>query len=316
MGEGDEGAGAVPRCGAGAPPPPVDLTRIARNAMGGRCEIALYGGSPSHLRAAGEQALAEISRLESQLGLFVGSSQIAQVNAHAAFEPVLVTPEVFRLLALCRDLWRDTAGAFDITISPLMHCWGFRGGEPRVPSDEELAGARERVGMQHLLLDQEERTVRFARPGMALDLGAIGKGYAIERAADALRDLEIPGALLHAGTSSVYSLGVMPDGRPWPVAVAAPGAPDRPAFTLHLQDQGLSVSGVHGQGFAIAGRYYGHVMDPRTGRPTQGLALAAVTHPSPTIAEALSTALLVAGETFAGTIRQRWPEAVARCQLS
>lgn len=285
---------------------------LACHAMGCRWEMLLRGDDPIRLRAAGEEALAEIERLDAQLSLFRSTSEISGINARAAEEPVPVEPALFALLQVCAEVHRHTGGAFDITVGPLLHCWGFRCGRGAVPEGDALAEAHARVGMQHVQLDARTRTVRFLRPGMALDLGAIGKGYALECAADILRALGIHAALLHAGTSTVYAIG-SPDGEDgWPVAIRHPGRTAGWTAVERLHDRALSVSAPHGRSFRARGRRFGHVIDPRTGRPTEGPRLAAVTHPSATVSDALSTAILVGGDRLIGPIRERWPDAECR----
>src|SRR5262245_6003247 len=202
------------------------MVRLARHAMATRFEIVLHGEDEVALRAAGEEALGEIERLEAQLSLYRPSSEIAQVNARAAKEAVRVTPSLFSLLEHARKLHDETGGAFDITIAPLVRCWGFMGGTGRMPQDEEIAQARTRVGMNLVHLDAKEFTVRFAREGVMLDLGAIGKGYAVERAVEVLREAGVKSALLHGGTSTVYGLGRPPEAESWKIAIESP--PDLP----------------------------------------------------------------------------------------
>lgn len=176
---------------------------LARNAMAARFEIVLHGDHAPTLRAAGEEALDEIARLENQLSLYRPGSEIAQLNARAAREAVQVTPEVLALLQHAQKLSTETGGAFDITIAPLVRCWGFMGATGRMPLPEEIAAAREQVGMEKVLLDAVNRTVRFTREGVMLDLGAIGKGYAVERATGFLREAGVTSALIHGGTSKI-----------------------------------------------------------------------------------------------------------------
>jgi len=291
----------------------VNPVTLARNAMATRFEIVLHGGDPAALRAAGEEALDEIDQLEAQLSLYRPGSEIAQLNAHAAREAVRVTPEVFALLEHARRLHAESGGAFDITLAPLVRCWGFMGTahQGRVPSDEELEQARSVIGMNLVQLDAQHRTVRFAREGVMLDLGAIGKGYALERAAELLRESGITSALLHGGTSTVYTLGSPPDAAYWKVAINQPPrmpsgqAPPHPTLsprggegvaTVPLKNESLSVSAVWGRSFEVDGKQFGHVLDPRTGRPVSGALMAAVVLPSATETDALSTALLVRGK--------------------
>jgi thiamine biosynthesis lipoprotein len=271
---------------------------LAVHAMATRFELVLHGEDPVHLRAAGEEALGEIERLESQLSLFRPESEIAHLNAQAAREPIQVSPEVFGLLEHAQRLHAESGGAFDITIAPLVRCWGFMGSSGRRPSAEELARAREKVGMNLVQLDSEQRTVRFSREGVMLDLGAIGKGYAVERAVELLREAGVTSALLHGGTSTVFGLGQPQEGDQWVVAIEGPKigpeAGSRLAM-LPLKDEALSVSAVWGKSFHADGKEYGHVLDPRTGQPVVDALLAAVVLPSATETDALSTALLTRG---------------------
>jgi thiamine biosynthesis lipoprotein ApbE len=196
--------------------------RLARHAMATRFELALHGADPVALRAAGEEALDEIERLEDQLSLFRPASDIAHANARAAREPVRVSPAVFGLLQHARRLSDETGGAFDITIGPLMQCWGLLGETGRVPGAEEVAAARTKMGMHLVTLDERDLTVGFAREGVMLDLGAIGKGFALQRAAELLRDAGVASALLHGGTSTVCALGAPPGAGAWKVAIECP----------------------------------------------------------------------------------------------
>lgn len=272
---------------------------LARNAMATRFEIVLHGDNPVALRAAGEEALDEIDRLEAQLSLYRPTSEIAHVNARAAFEAVRVSPPVFRLLEHAARLSAETNGAFDITIAPLVRCWGFMGGTGQFPEPDVINDARAKVGMQYVVLDQASSTVRFTREGTMLDLGAIGKGYALERAVELLRDAGVTCALLHGGTSTVHALGRPRDDAPWKIAIERPRPdPSQPAEFLAevpLEDEALSVSAIWGRSFSRDGRLYGHVIDARTGYPTEAAALSAVVLPSATETDALSTALLTMG---------------------
>ncbi|MDH7569281.1 MAG: FAD:protein FMN transferase [Armatimonadota bacterium] len=298
---------------ARAQPPQSDsapLVRVARYAMGCRFEAALHGSAASFLRAAGEAALAEVERLDAQLSLFNPSSEVCSLNAHAGARPVRVSPRLLELLRQCSDFSSRTHGAFDITVEPLLRCWGFRQERSSPPAAEEIRHTLRCVGMLHVVLDEEALTVRFTRPGMALDLGGIGKGYAIDAATEALREAGVESALIHAGTSSVYALGAPPGSDAWQVAVAPDHAlVEGSAPILRLRNQALSVSSARGRTVRVAGRQYGHVLDPRTGYPARGARLTAVVHPSAAAAEALSTALIVGGEELWQKIQAAWPGA-------
>lgn len=267
--------------------------------MATRFELVLHGGNPVSLRAAGEEALNEIERIESLLSLYRSTSEIAHVNARAAREAVRVSPPVFRLLEQAQRLSAETGRVFDITIAPLVRCWGFMGGTGRMPEPGEVEEARGRVGMQHLQLDGREFTVRFACEGLMLDLGAIGKGYAIECAVEILREDGVTSALLHGGTSTVYAIGRPPDAEGWKVVIEKPvenpGAAPELLASVMLEDEAMSVSAVWGRSFQSAGKSYGHVIDPRSGQPAEAAQLSVVVLPSATETDALSTALLTLG---------------------
>ena len=290
--------------------------------MATRFEIALHGENAVALRAAAEEALNEVERLEAQLSLYRPTSEIARVNVRAAREPVRVTPAVFRLLEPAARLSTETGGAFDITIGPLMKCWGFVGAGGAVPDPAALADARACVGMNLVELDAANFTVRFARDGVMLDLGAIGKGYAIDVAANFLREAGVTSALLHGGTSTAYAIGHPPESDAWKVAIERPAqlpgigvpkgtsSPAPPVLAVApLRDEALSVSTVWGKSFDFGGQSFGHVIDPRTGHPISRAFVAVVTLPSATETDALSTALLTRGQEGDHLIHRLRPNA-------
>ena len=276
--------------------PPVT---VACHAMATRFEIVLHGENAAALRAAGEEALRVVEELEAQLSLFRATSEVAHLNARAAREPVRVTPGLFGLLQQAQKLHAESGGAFDVTIAPLVRCWGYMGGDGRLPRAEEVAEARAKVGMGLVQLSPNDFTVRFAREGVMLDLGAIGKGYAVERAAEVLREAGVTSALVHGGTSTVQAVGQPPGEEFWKIAIETPSpSPNTPPTllaTVPLKDEAMSVSAVWGNSFQVGDRTFGHIIDPRTGEPALGTVLAAVVLPSATETDALSTALLILG---------------------
>src|SRR5690242_704301 len=293
---------------------------VARHAMATRFEVLLHGENEVSLRAAAEEALDEIERLDAQLSLYNPASEVSHINARAAHNAVRVEPTLFRLIRRAKELSRETKGAFDITVGPLVRCWGFMRGSGKTPHPAEVAAAREKVGTELLELDERDFTIRFARDDVMIDLGSIGKGFALECAARLLREAGVASAVLHGGTSTVCAIGTPPDAAAWNVAVphpdfagqtissggvpAADGARESGGIlaVVPLKDEALSVSAVWGKAFEADGRVYGHVIDPRKGEPVEGAVLAAVVLPSATESDALSTALLVEGKEGLGQI--------------
>jgi thiamine biosynthesis lipoprotein len=243
---------------------------LATYAMRTRFELVLVGDDETFLRAAGEEALREIAELERLLSRFRADSDIGRINRLAASQPVRVDARTFRLLQQALLLFHATEGAFDITLGT----WR------RTGKAKSVADA--------ILLDEATMTVRLADESVQLDLGGIGKGYALERAAQILHDAGVESAFLHGGTSSVSAFGSNANGKTWKVAIPHP-ADNQILATVTLDDCGLSVS----ESTPAEGR---KTVDPQTGEVVQKNLLAAVVLPSPTDAEVWSTTLLVLGE--------------------
>jgi len=273
---------------------PVIVIEACR-AMATQFEFLLWGEDEGHLRSAAREGLEEVRRIHWQLSLFEPGSDVAEINRTAAIGPVRTDPRLIALIERCRELQRLTDGAFDITIGSLMRRLGFRG------SDEETPNSV--VGMQHVITDAEKNTVSFDCEGMELDLGAIGKGYALDMPADILRECRVGGALLHGGTSSVLAIGTDPQGEPWRVAIRDPLRAESTLEIVQLCDGALGVSAPHGRTVTRGGTVMGHVLDPLSGRSASHLRVAAVACTSAADADALSTALLVRGEAFAEQLR-------------
>ena len=281
---------------------------LSLQAMATRFELVLSGEDGRALRAAGEEALQEIERIEGQLSFYRADSEIATINRLAGRQPVRVSPPTFSLLEECRQYTEATDGAFDVTIGPLMRAWHFVGEKGALPAPEDLAGARALTGISHLIFDRESWTVAFDRPGVAVDLGGFGKGYAVGRAIGILREHGVRHALLHGGTSSVAVIGASPVGDGWLIELEAPWRDASGGnFRVGLVDQALSVSAVHGKSFRIGDREYGHIFDPATGEPVTGMLAAAAIGPSAAVCEVLSTALMVRGPAWLATGQARFP---------
>lgn len=270
--------------------------RLQRTAMACRFTILLSGEDARHVPAARDE-LDEVERIEAALTVFRETSDLVRLNRTAAVAPVAVDPETFALLALCRDLHAETGGAFDITSTPLSRCWGFLAREGRLPASEEIEAARARVGMDGVTLDASRRTVHFQRPGLELNLGSIGKGYALRRIGQRLLGAGVAHALLSAGGSSVCAIGGRDGG--WPIDICSRQVPGRPLARLRLRNGALGTSGAGEQFVESGGARYGHVIDPRTGRPAEGVLSASVVHRDAAMADALATAFCVGGAALA-----------------
>jgi FAD:protein FMN transferase len=202
---------------------------------------------------------------------------------------------------------RESGGAFDITVGPLMKAWGFFRGGGRMPSEPELAAARAGVGYTHVILDPRARTVSFDRPGVELDLGGIAKGYAVDRVVVLLRRAGVGAALVSAGGSTVYALGAPPGEDGWRVDISDPLGSGAIAFHTRLRNRALSISGSAEKSFQRDGLTYSHIMDPRTGRPVQGRLGVAVIAESGTAGDALDNVFFVLGKEASRRTIGRFP---------
>jgi thiamine biosynthesis lipoprotein len=286
--------------------------------MACRFEVTLPSNAARHVAAA-RAALDEADRIESRLSVFRETSELMRVNRLAAAGPVAIDDELFALLQLAQRLSIATGGAFDITSTPLSRCWGFMRRDGRIPAPADLAEARSRVGMQLVELDEHTRTVRFLCGGVELNLGSIGKGYALGRMARILAAASVADALISAGGSSVVALGNDrgPDAEEgWIVDVKSRRIrSDRLARLRFRSEAGprdrmvaLATSGAGEQFVDVDGVRYGHVLDPRTGWPARGVVSVSVVADDPAVADALSTAFLVGGRALAETYCASHPE--------
>ena len=282
--------------------------RVHRRAMACRFEVTLAAADGAFVPAA-ISALDEVDRLESELSVFIPTSAISEVNGRAACGPVVIPSDLAELLTDCQRVYRDTDGAFDLTTTPLSRCWGFLRREARVPPAIEIEEARRLVGFDAVRVSREPPSVTFCRPGIELNLGAVGKGYALDRAGALLRASGVSHALLSAGCSSIVALGGRGDG--WRVDVVSPLRKGRIIATLLLRNAALGTSGAGEQFVVENGRRYGHVIDPRTGWPAEGILSATVVASDAARADALSTAFLVGGLDLARRYCGEHPDVLA-----
>src|SRR5258708_10335729 len=252
---------------AGAPPPvqsPLYHHEATRLSMACVYAIDAYGPDPAALPRILDEAFDEVDRIDRLMSHYKADSPLSRVNRGAGRRPVAVEPELFDFIAEAMRYNRESDGAFDITVGPLMKAWGFFGGEGRMPTDDELAAARRHIGATHVVLNAADRTIAFDEPGVELDLGGIAKGYAVDRAVALLRQRRIAAALVSSGGSTIYGLGAPPGRHGWDVSIQDPVDSRKAALTVTLKDRALSVAGSSEKSFESRGVRYSHLMDPRT----------------------------------------------------
>jgi len=288
------------------------LIQIDRAAMACEFQILLNAGQQSGATEAALDAMDLIERLEDQLSWFRDTSELTRINRTAATAPVIVERRLFQLLVEGISLSEQTQGAFEITAGPLWKLWGFHRREGKMPTEADIQRALTQTGSHQVRLDAEARTIRFARHGVEINLGAIGKGYALDRCAEHLVSEGVDNFLIHGGQSSMLARGsraglseVEPS---WTVALRHPLRPDQRLAELRLRDRALGTSGSGNQFFHFGGKRYGHVLDPRTGQPADALLSATALAPTAAQADALATAFFVMGVEASIEFCQSRPE--------
>jgi thiamine biosynthesis lipoprotein len=279
--------------------PDLHTLVIGREAMACRFEVVFNAGEVADATELACAALDLVDEVENAFSVYRDTSDLSILNATAAGGWQPVSHEVCALLARARALHDRTGGGFDIAAGALVRAWGFLRREGRTPTDEALAAALAASGMRHVELDAAGRRVRFARPGVEINPGAIGKGWAVDRAVERLTAAGVRSVLVHGGQSSVRARGVQgpdePGRRGWKVGLRHPLRPGTRLATVTLADRALGTSGSGTQFFIDRGRRLGHILDPRTGRPAEGVVSATVLAADATTADALATALYVLG---------------------
>jgi thiamine biosynthesis lipoprotein len=286
------------------------LVSVRRRAMACEFEVQLAAARDDDAMEHVFRALDLVEALDAQLTVYREDSEVIHINRQAAIGPVPVEPGLFALFQEAARLHGETGGALDITSGPLSEAWGFSRREGRVPSEADIASALDRVGMQYVVLDDTRPAIQFSRPGITVNLNSMGKGYALDRMAELLAEASIDDYLAHGGKSSVLVRGDQPGGDTagWMIGLRHPLRPAERLAEIQLRDQALSTSGSGTQFFIRRGRRYGHILDPRTGWPAEGLYSATVIAPTAAEAEGLSTAFYVMGPEAVGEYCAARPE--------
>jgi len=275
---------------------PFHTVRLATHAMATRFELVLQGSDPIALRSAGEEAIREINRIGSRFSFYDSKSELSRVNSQAWNRPISIAGDLFELLQLCSEIYRQSNGYFDPTIGPLMRLWNFGPDSNKLPTSNEIQDALGQTGWDHVELNDGDRTIRLLRKGVLLDLGGIAKGWALDEAAFLLLNAGVTAGLLHGGTSSIRAIGILPEEHAWQIGIEDPYTDESTWFTSHsITDSALSVSAIAGKQITVDHIEYGHILDPKTGNAGSGPLVAVTSSPSAAVADAWSTAVLASG---------------------
>jgi len=268
-----------------------DPVRRSQPLLGTFVVITVYAPSNAQAHSAINATFDEIRRVDSVFSIHRPDSELSRVNATPG--PAIVSDELLKVLGRALEIARETNGAFDPTVGPLVELWGFLWKEHRFPTSSELAATLPRVNHRFVEVDPRERTVGFHTNSVSLDLNAIAKGYAVDCAIEKLRSFGITNAMVRAG-GDLRVIGSPPGEGAWTVQLEDPTKTGR-RMVIKLRDRALSTSGSYENFFIRGSKRYSHILNPRTGFPVEGIASCSVIAPTCMESDAWSTALFVLG---------------------
>jgi thiamine biosynthesis lipoprotein len=266
--------------------------------MGTVAWITIYGLDREDAEAAAGEAIGELHRIEESMSTWKKQSEISRLNRESDGKPYKISRELFHITERSFYYSRITSGAFDITARPLVQLWGFQGGAAHLPDEAEISEAMQRVGYEKIMLDGESSSI-IMPPGMELDLAGIAKGYGVDRAVSILKNHGVKRALVNLG-GNIYALGTPPGEKGWSVGIRDPRGGTSVVGSLLLADEAVATSGNYENYVEIEGAIYGHILDPRAGRPVSHVLSVTVVAPTALAADALSTGLFVLGPESGG----------------
>lgn len=276
--------------------------------MGTLAKISVYTSEADLLRAC-ELGQREFEQVTAICSLYDPQSELSRLNYSAASAPFACSDAMWTLLMRARKAYAESGGAFDVTVKPLMDLWGFYRRRDQIPGDREIAETMKAVGFDKLEFNEEKRTVLFSVPGMALDLGGIGKGYAVDRAAEIIAAAGIRSGVIDIG-GNLRMLPEPPPGRTfYHVAIRDPHrrGESLPDMLKVAPGMAVSTSGDYERFVIFDGVRYGHLLSPLTGRPAEVTAVTVIA-PKAMDADVFSTSCAVGGESVANRIKKNNPK--------
>ncbi|MDX8340422.1 FAD:protein FMN transferase [Draconibacterium sp. IB214405] len=262
--------------------------------MGSRFDITVVANNEQEANAYIDLAVEEIQRIEKLISSWDANSETSAINKNAGINPVKVSPELFALIERAIQISKLTDGAFDISYASMDRIWHFDGSMTAMPSEETIASSVAKVGYENIVLDKAATTVFLKKEGMKIGFGAIGKGYAADKAKALLIDKGVSAGIINA-SGDMNTWGKQPDGSYWKVAITNPMNKDKAFALLPIKNGAVVTSGDYEKYVKFNGIRYAHIIDPRTGYPAHGIISATVFAPKAELADALATSVFVMG---------------------
>ncbi|MEJ8804293.1 FAD:protein FMN transferase [Pontibacter sp. H249] len=262
--------------------------------MGTRFELVAVSDNEQQATNAIDAGVEEIKRIEALISEWQPTSQTSAINRAAGSMPVQVDQELYDLIYRSIKISKLTGGAFDISFAAAYKIWKFDGSMKQMPSPEQVAASIAHIGFENIVLDPRNRSIFLKDPEMKIGFGAIGKGYAANKARDVMRKKGVKAGVVNAA-GDMITWGNQPDGQPWFVGIADPAEQDKVFSWLTANETSVVTSGDYEKYAEINGKRYAHIIDPRTGYPASGLKSVTIICPDAELADALATAVFVLG---------------------
>ena len=263
--------------------------------MGSRFDITVVANDSLQANKHIDTAVAEISRIEKLISSWDDNSQTSEINRNAGAKPLKVDKELFNLIERAIGISKLTDGAFDISYASMDRIWQFDGSMTVMPSEKEIKSSVEKVGYQNIVLDKKNSTVFLKLEGMKIGFGAIGKGYAADKAKTLLISKGVPSGIINA-SGDMNTWGKQPNGNDWKVAITNPMDKNKVFALLPITNGAVVTSGNYEKYVNFNGKRYTHIIDPRTGYPSTGIISVTVFAPKAELADALATSVFVMGK--------------------
>lgn len=263
--------------------------------MGSRFEITVVANDSIEGNKYIDTAVAEITRIEKLISSWDANSQTSEINRNAGIKPVKVDSELYQLIERAIGISKLTDGAFDISYASMDKIWKFDGSMTTMPSEEDIIASVSKVGYQNIILDKENNTVFLKLEGMKIGFGAIGKGYAADKAKDLLISKGVPSGIINA-SGDMNTWGKQPNGSEWKVAITNPMNKNKVFALLPIKNGAVVTSGNYEKFVNFNGTRYTHIIDPRSGYPSSGIISVTVFAPKAELADALATSVFVMGK--------------------
>ncbi|WP_418637907.1 FAD:protein FMN transferase [Winogradskyella sp.] len=263
--------------------------------MGSRFDVTVVANDSIEGNKYIDTAVAEITRIEKLISSWDANSQTSAINRNAGIKPVTVDAELFELIERAIGISKLTDGAFDISYASMDRIWQFDDSMTEMPSEEEIKASVSKVGFQNIILDKAKSTVFLKLEGMKIGFGAIGKGYAADKAKDLLISKGVPSGIINA-SGDMNTWGKQPNGKEWKVAITNPMDKNKVFALLPITNGAVVTSGNYEKFVNFNGKRYTHIIDPRTGYPSSGIISVTVFAPKAELADALATSVFVMGK--------------------